>query len=234
MPAVTLNICLGNSTHGAISHGTASASLHNLRGAQSGPLASKGPQSPGAPGPEPEATERAVRAHSGVSGSLHHPAYRSLPPGELRQTAWSRLVLRRHLCQRDALARGHSISLTQAAVFREPGDSLAQLKMTGGQPCTQHLGESRRRRTVPGVLGPAFLKGPLTHTQENTKGPWPLPSGKRWSSLSAHQCLTATTEMTTGAKAATGRHAASGSSRVPQGDPPNNPVRWGPGSLVYR
>lgn len=172
--------------------------------------------------------------HLGVSGSLRHPAYISLPPGELQQTAWSRLVLRRHLCQRDASVHSHSISLTQAAVFWEPGDPLARLKMAGGQPCAQHLRESWRRRTVPGVLVPAFPKGPLARTQENTKGPRPLPSGKRWSSLSAHQWLTATTEMTTGAKAATGRNAASGSSRVPQGDALSDPVRWGPGSPVYR
>lgn len=74
-------------------------------------------------------------------------------------------MLRRHLCQRDASVHGHRVSLTQAAVFQEPGGPPAQLKRGEGQPCTQHPRESPRRLTALGVLVPAFLKGPLTrHT----------------------------------------------------------------------
>ena len=148
-----------------IPHGAASVSLHNLRGAQRGPLASKGPSPP-----EPWAqSQRPLRGPCGYTRGLLEACATPLTEvslgGKLRQTAWRRLACRRHLCRRDASVHGHRVSLTQAAAFQEPGGPPAQLKRGEGQPCTQHLRESPRRLTALGVLVPAFLKGPLTrHT----------------------------------------------------------------------
>ena len=133
-------------------------------------------------------------------------------------------MLRRHLCQRDASVQGHRVSLTQAAVFQEPGDPPAWLKGAGGQPCAQHLRESPRRLTVLGVLVLAFLKGPLTRHTGKRQGSMAASLGEEMVLSERSPVGNSNDQKTTGAKpVATGRNGASGSSGIPQGDPSTTP-----------